>query len=115
MRSSVAWFVAVALLIGCSRATEQADDITPAAETVIHVRNDRFLDMTVYLLRGAARTRLGTVRGHSSETFLLPRHLVAGLTELRFLVDPIGARGSETSETIVAQPGDIIEVRIGPK
>jgi hypothetical protein len=38
--------------------------------------------------------------------------LVSGLTEVQFVVDWIGRRGAEASETIVAEPGDEIELII---
>lgn len=112
--SMAAVAVAVTVLAACARPGEQRDDISPDTETTVFVRNDRMLDVTVYLLRGTHRTRLGTVTAHSSRSFVISRELVAGLAELRFLVDPIGDRGIGTSETIVAQPGDVIRVTIRP-
>lgn len=112
--SMVAVAAAVTVLAACARPGEQMEDISPEAETTVFVRNDRMLDVTVHLLRGALRTRLGTVTAHSSRSFVIPGHLVAGLAELRFLVDPIGERGMGTSEMIVAQPGDVIRITVRP-
>jgi hypothetical protein len=38
--------------------------------------------------------------------------MMLGLTEIRFIVDWIGRRDAEASETIVAEPGDEIELII---
>ena len=79
---------------------------------LVSVRNDAFWDANIYVMRGSQRIRLGTVTGNSSQTFTLARPVVSGLTEIRFVVDWIGRRDAETSETIVAQPGDEIELTI---
>ena len=84
----------------------------PEEEVSVTVRNDGFYDAKVYLLRGAERRRLGTVNGNSTQTFTLARHLIFGLTDLRFGVDWIGRRGTASSETIIAQPGDNIRLTI---
>jgi hypothetical protein len=97
----------------CAGRAKNADSTTPSEEQVrVTVRNDGFYDARVYLLRGAERRRLGTVNGNSTQTFVLARHLVFGLTDLRFGVDWIGRRGGAASETIVAQPGDEIQLVI---
>jgi hypothetical protein len=97
----------------CGGRANNAGPTTSSEEQVrVTVRNDGFYDATVYLLRGAERRRLGTVNGASTQTFVLARHLVFGLTDLRFGVDWIGRRGGAASETIVAQPGDEIQLII---
>jgi hypothetical protein len=107
------------LLIGlacaaCSGANRERGALpAPNAETVrVTVRNDAFWEANIYLLQGAARRRLGTVSGHSTGTFVLPRHLIIGVSELRFVVDFIGRRDGAVSETILAVPGDEIELTI---
>jgi hypothetical protein len=93
---------------GRARNSESTGD----QDVRVTVRNDAFWDATIYLMRGADRRRLGTVTGNSSSTFTVPRSIVFGLTDLRFIVDWIGRSGGATSETIVAQPGDTIELVI---
>lgn len=104
--------LAALALAACARAGENRESITPSGEVRVKVTNDAFWDANIYLMRGSSRTRLGTVNGHSSHTFVLPRQLVFGLTEIRFIVDWIGRRDAEASETIVAEPGDEIELII---
>jgi hypothetical protein len=78
----------------------------------VTVRNEAFHDARIYLVRGAERRRLGTVTGNSTSTFVLARHLIFGLTDLRFAVDWIGRRGGGASDMILAQPGDEIRLVI---
>jgi hypothetical protein len=96
----------------CAGRAGTADPTTSSEEVRVTVRNDAFWDANIYLMRGSERRRLGTVNGNSSSTFVLARHLVFGLTDLRFVVDWIGRRGGAASETIMAQPGDEIELVI---
>ena len=98
----------------CGGTARGGDPLTnPPEEPVrVTVQNNGFYEATIYLLRGAERRRLGTVNGASSATFTLQRHLVTGVTDLRFLVDYLGRRGGTPSETIIAQPGDEIKLVI---
>lgn len=116
MRRPLMAFLLTLLLLpvaGC--ASNSADDVEfqESNEPVrVIVQNDGFYEATVYLLRGAERRRLGTVNGSSTATFTLGRHLVYGITDLRFAFDWIGRQGAQASETILAQPGDEIRLRI---
>ena len=96
----------------CSGRARDADSSTTDENVRVTVRNEAFWDATIYLLRGADRRRLGTATGNSSATFTVPRSMIFGLTDLRFIVDWIGRSGGATSESIVAQPGDVIELVI---
>ncbi len=104
---------AVGVIAACAhQPVDRSRLATPGGETTVRVMNDRFLNATIYLLRGAHRTRLGTVSGYSQETFVVPSHVMSGLTELRFLVDPIGEREMEMSDVILTEPGEMIELMI---
>jgi len=96
----------------CAAKSEGFETPAPDANVRVHVRNDAFWEANVYLLQGVTRRRLGTVGGHSNGTFTLPRHLTVGVTELRFVIDFIGRRNGAVTETILAAPGDDIELTI---
>jgi hypothetical protein len=100
------------VLAACGQAAQQADNGPVGAETALHVRNNNLFDVTVYLLDGGTRVRLGSVTGLSSQTLMMASHLVRGPRELRFLIDPIGGGRSWTSEPILVTPGDIIQLTI---
>ena len=99
-------------VLACGPAARQADSGAARAETAVQVRNNNFFDVTVYLLDGGARVRLGTVTGLSSRTLMVAPHLVRGPRELRFLIDPIGGGRSWTSEPILITPGDIVQLTV---
>jgi hypothetical protein len=73
------------------------------------------LDMTVYVVRGVERRRLGLVNALSTQTLTIPGVLVDGSGVLRFLADPIGANRTPVSEEIVVRRGDVVQLIIPPQ
>lgn len=109
-----------ALLLGaslapaaCARGGRSAA-VAPEARTTVRVRNQGFLDMNVYVIRGGARYRLGTATGNSTSVFTIPASIVQPLTPLRFLADPIGGNRTPVSEEITVSPGDEVGLLIPP-
>jgi hypothetical protein len=105
--------VAVLLFAGCAgRNPESAPNPDDAA--MVQVENRGFADMVVYAISGAQRVRLGIATGNSTKSFTIPRTLIRGAGQLRFLADPIGGSRSPISEDIVVQPGDVVSLTIPP-
>ena len=103
--------VALAAVACHHRAVEP---VNPRAEVAVTVDNQNFLDMTVYLIRGSQRIRLGMVPGLSKQILMVKPDLVGYGTDLQFEVHPIGGRGNPISETISVKPGDVINITIPP-
>ena len=82
--------------------------------TTLRVRNQGFLDVNVYAVRGGQRVRLGTVTGNSTQVLRIPPFLLNGITPLRFVADPIGNQRTPTSDEIVVTPGDEVQIFIPP-
>jgi hypothetical protein len=98
---------------GCARGASQAD--APAPErTDLVVQNQAFLDMTVYVLRGSERVRLGQATGNTTTRLRIPARMLAGPTPLRFLADPIGSNRTPTSSEILVSPGEEVVLTIPP-
>lgn len=90
---------------------------TPAngqPQTTIKVDNRAFLEMTIYVLRGGERVRLGHATGASVSTFVIPPDVVQTLAPLRFVADPVGSSRAEISEEINVTPGDQVVMEIPP-
>jgi hypothetical protein len=101
------------LAAGCSRNRVETV-IDPDAPTEVMVDNQSFPDMTIYVLEGARRIRLGMAGGHTQTKFILPKHLVRQTTSLRFQADPIGSSRAPVSDEITVSPGDQVTLRIPP-
>jgi predicted small secreted protein len=100
------------LLSSCNGLTRGSGSEIPRAS--IRVENQGFSDMTVYALRSAQRVRLGLAPGHANTVFTVPSALMNGLTQLRFIADPIGGARASVSEEITVAPGDSVTLTIPP-
>jgi hypothetical protein len=85
-----------------------------SARTTVRVENANFLDMTIYAVRSSQRVRLGLANGSSTTVLVIPANLVAGITALRFVADPIGSRANPVTEEITVAPGDQVVMYIPP-
>jgi hypothetical protein len=87
----------------------------PDATTTLVVDNQSFPDMTIYVLEGGRRIRLGLAGGNSETHFKLPKYLVrSSIMTLRFQADPIGSSRAPISDEINVSPGDEVRLRIPP-
>ena len=116
LRRLLPWLVIAGLLqtaTACS-SRRQPDPAVPgdAQETTLVVRNDNYLDHTIYLLSGSQRVRLGVARGLTTSRFVIPGQYVFGPVALQFLADPIGSRVTPISERVSVAPGDAVEIII---
>src|SRR4051794_33263036 len=99
--------VAAAALTAACQSKPHVGPDQPA--TTLTVVNTNFLDMTVYVLRGSQRVRLGIASSNRKTTFEIPASLVFGPTALSFLADPIGSDRRPTSQEITVSPGDNVQ------
>ena len=102
---------AVILLSSCmySRGPQQVQE-----PTTIRVDNQSYTDMTIYLVRGSQRVRLGMAGGLKATTLTIPATMVFGSTPMRFLADPIGAGRGPVSDEITVRAGDQVGLIIPP-
>jgi hypothetical protein len=80
----------------------------------VRVVNQGFLDRNVYVYRGPARTRLGTVTGNSTQVLTIPASIASSLVQLRFVADAIGGRAPVWTDEISVEPGDQVVLTIPP-
>jgi hypothetical protein len=105
------------LLVACGRQPQPSPDATPPdvrnAEITVVVKNQHWLDINVYLLRGTASDRLATVTGASEKVVSVPWTRIGGSGQLRLRADPIGQSGELYTEVISVRPGSVVEWTIG--
>jgi hypothetical protein len=116
MRLSVK-VLALAIMLGAIGACGGAKNrsTTPQPEqprTTLIVDNRGPVDMTIYVLRGAQRYRLGICPGTTQMRFTIPSSMVFGATPMRFLADPIGSSRTPVSNEIPVRPGDEVHLLI---
>jgi hypothetical protein len=111
----ISWYAMVAALAfgaSCRAKSNELPEIAPITRVTVDNRN--YLDHTVYVLRGSERIRLGNATGNQRTTFRIPPNIIFGGTALRFIADPIGARGAPVSDEITVHPGDNVSLTIPP-
>lgn len=79
-----------------------------AGSITIRVVNHAWLDVTVYLLQGTYRDRLGVATASSTSTFAIPLRTFSAGAEYRLYGDPVGSRQTVRSEPLHAQDGDVV-------
>lgn len=83
---------AAALALGaCAPAARNAADNSPAqSRAMLVVDNENYRDVTVYLVGGSTRTRLGSVTSMTTQEFRIPQTLALGVSDLRVEAVPFG-------------------------
>lgn len=107
---------AVAFTLGaCAPAAQQSGSSnTPAPNrTTLTVENNNFQDVTVYLIGGSTRTRLGTVTSMKQEEFRIPQTLASGVADLVIEAVPFGNGETYRSPTFQITPGSQVSLRVG--
>ena len=112
LAAAVVVFLAV---VGCRSNREGAPPPEPRAESYVRVENRNMLDMTVYVVRGGERRRLGLVNALSSQMLAIPSVVIDGSGVIRFPADPVGANRTPVSEEIVVRHGDVVQLIIPPQ
>jgi hypothetical protein len=82
--------------------------------TTVRVENRGFSDMTIYVVQSSRRVRLGLATGNQTTVLKIPANMIFGMTELRFLADPIGGDRTPISESITVSPGEEVTLMITP-
>jgi hypothetical protein len=104
--------LAVMALWGCASKTDGEAQTPAAAANVpvgLEVENHGWADIVVYLVRGTAEERLGTVGSLNSTMFTFPFHRLGTGNDARLKADPIGSDRVFYSEDIHIQPGQSIK------
>jgi hypothetical protein len=91
-----------------------AGEVALADAAHLVVDNQGFLDMTIYVLEGSARRRLGTATGGTRSRILIPPSVIGNGRDLQFLADPIGGRRNSVSQRIFVTPGEEVRLTILP-
>jgi len=90
------------------------DDLSAVSqgEFVLRVINNNFLDVTVYLLRGAERVRVGMVSGNSRQDFVLPGRLLGTGSQVSLLGNMSTSNQIVRSAPVLVERGRFVEWRL---
>lgn len=110
-----AGLAALLVVAGCRSTGGARAPAGQRSEAFVRVENRSMLDMTIYVLRGGERRRLGLVNALSTQVLPIPSVLIDGSGVLRFLADPIGGNRTPVSEEIFVRDGDVVQLIIPPQ
>lgn len=101
---------ATLLLAGCTTGRRS----TPAGSARIEpssliIRNNHWSDVTIWVMTGGQRNRLGTVTAARSARFTFPRYTLNYSGEVRLIANALADARPLVTETIVLQPGSVVE------
>jgi hypothetical protein len=94
----------------CARVS--AESPTPVVRPdpiMIQVINRHPLDMKVFVLHGAEKTRIGTATALGTTRIRLNPRLIRGLGDIRLYAEAIGSAGRVWTEMLVLHPGDAVD------
>ena len=104
------WALLLTLTAGCHKrdeASQPAPD--PNAIVPVEIENHHQGDVTIYLVRGSLRQRLGMVTALGTATFSFPWRWISQSGSSRLLASPIAGARSHLSESLILQPGQWIK------
>ena len=111
-RQWAAFALAVALGAGACGGQQKPSLGKPRPAAVVHVANNNFADITIYVIQSGMRLRLGTVTGLSEERFTLPSRFAAYTMDLYLLADPIGGSRTYLSPVVRLRGGEEVDLRL---
>jgi hypothetical protein len=114
--SALALMLLTTLASACVRHPETEDDQEPqqkADPIPVHVRNENFLDMNVFVIVSGVSRRLGTVVGNSAGDFSIDWGISIGQT-ISLRAVPIGGRGSASTGSLSVGFGQMIDFVVAP-
>lgn len=90
------------------------DDLSAAnqGEFVLRVVNNHYLDVTVYVLRGAERVRVGIVSGNARQDFVLPGRLLGAGGQISLLGSVSTSNAVVRSNPVLVGRGQFVEWRL---
>lgn len=111
------WLGLAVLLLApaaCRPHRGAGDELSAAnqGEFVLRVINNHWLDVTVYLLRGAERVRVGIVSGNSRQDFVLPGRLLGTGGQISLLGTVSTSDAVVRSNPVLVGRGEFVEWRL---
>ena len=94
------------------RGAEDEVSAVDQGEFVVRVINNHYLDVTVYLLRGAERVRVGVVSGNSRQDFVLPGRLLGLGGQISLLGTVSTSNAVVRSNPVLVGRGEFVEWRL---
>jgi hypothetical protein len=76
------------------------------------LNNRHLLDVNIFLQHDGQPDRIATITSSSSHSLVLPLRMLGQSKTIRLIAEPIGDETRYTTDILVVQPGQIIELNV---
>ena len=103
----------VLVLISCAGPRQNVDP-EPVHETgfSLILNNRHLLDVNIFLQHDGQPDRIATVTSATSHSIVLPLRMLGESKAIRIIAEPIGNETRYTTDILVVQPGQVIELNV---
>ena len=101
------------LAMACAGPRQDVDsEPLEAAGFSLILNNRHLLDVNIFLQHDGQPDRIATVTSSSSRSMVLPLWMLGQSKTIRLIAEPIGDETRYTTDVLVVQPGQIIELTV---
>jgi hypothetical protein len=105
--------IMLALIVACASPRQNMDsEPLEASGFSLVLNNHHLLDVNIFLQHDGQADRIATVTSSSSQSLVLPLRMLGHSRAIRIIAEPIGDETRYTSDLLVVQPGQIIELNV---
>lgn len=105
--------VLVLAVLACAGPRQDVDPEPVEADGFSLVMNNRhLLDVNVFIQHDGQSDRVATVVSSTSRTMVLPLWMLGQSKAIRLIAEPIGDESHYTTDVLVVQPGQLIELNV---
>jgi hypothetical protein len=105
MRNLFALLLIVCVATSCSRNRRPSDALDSDTESTLHVENQHYGDVDIYVIHDGSRSRIGTVTATTEQTFTLNPRIIGTVGTMQLIAHGVGTAGSLSSEQFAIRPG----------
>ncbi len=99
--------------LSCAGPRQDVDPTPVEASGFSLILNNRhLLDVNIFLQHDGQPDRIATVTSTSSQSIVLPLRMLGQSKTIRIIAEPIGDETRYTTDLLVVQPGQIIELNV---
>jgi hypothetical protein len=101
------------MMLGCAGPRQNVDPEPVQADGFSLILNNRhLLDVNIFLQHDGQADRITTVPSSTSRAIVLPLRMLGQSKAIRIIAEPIGDETRYTTEVLVVQPGQTIELNV---
>jgi hypothetical protein len=105
--------IVLLMMLGCAGPRQNVDPEPVQADGFsLILNNHHLLDVNIFLQHDGVPDRIATIPAATSRAIVLPLRMLGQSKTIRLIAEPIGDETSYTTDVLVVQPGQIIELNV---